>query len=143
MPSVFVAGEPIGKGRPRLGRNGRVYTPDTTRKAEHTIASAWWSPVIDLETPVEVRVTAYYGRPQAHTLKSGQLSAAGKRAPVPMKRPDLDNVVKLVLDALNGVAYRDDSQVLRFAAKREWATEQGPGLQIMVRPITDLGSPEQ
>lgn len=140
MATAWVPGDPVGKGRPRLGRGGRVYTPDATRRAEHAVAAAWWSPVIPIEIPVEVWVTAYYARPKDHFLKDGSLSAAGKRLPVPMKTPDLDNVVKLVLDALNGVAYRDDKQVQRFMADRYWATEEGPGVLVRVRPVPSIGS---
>jgi Holliday junction resolvase RusA-like endonuclease len=119
-----------------------VFTPDKTRQAESAVAMAWWAPPIPIEIPVEVRLTAHYGRPASHFLKDGGLSAAGRRALVPMKRPDLDNVVKLVLDALNGVAYADDSQVLRFTADRVWASAaQGPGVLVSVRPAPLPGSP--
>lgn len=137
MPSVWVPGEPVGKGRPRLGRNGHVYTPDATRSKEHEVAALWWSPTIPIEIPVAVRITAYYGRAASHLLKDGEsLSAIGRRAGiVPMKTPDLDNVVKLVLDGLNGVAFRDDKQVQSVEATRWWATEQGPGVLVQVRAL--------
>jgi Holliday junction resolvase RusA-like endonuclease len=126
---------PVGKGRPRLGRNGHVYTPNATRQKEHQVASAWWSPVISLEIPIAVRVTAYYARPKDHFLKSGELSAKGKRSIVPMKTPDLDNVVKLVLDGLNGIAFKDDRQVQSVEGLRYWAGEQGPGVYVQVREL--------
>ena len=136
MPSAFVPGEPMGKARPRLGRNGRVYTPDATRKREQEIARLWWSPPIPIEIPVAVRVTAFYSRPKDHILSDGvSLSAKGKRGPVPMRTPDLDNVVKLALDALNGVAFRDDRQVQSVEATRWWAGDDGPGILIQVRAL--------
>lgn len=127
----------MGKGRPRLGRNGRVFTPDATRRKEQEIAQLWWSPIIPIEIPVAVRVTAYYGRAAGHFLTDGEsLSAVGRRAGVvPMRTPDIDNCLKLILDALNGVAYRDDKQVQSVEATRWWATEQGPGVLVQVRAL--------
>lgn len=137
MPSAWVPGEPVGKGRPRMGRGGRVYTPDATRRAEHAVARAWWAPMIEIDFEIAVRVTAYYGRPKDHFLQSGALSAKGRRSIVPMKTPDLDNVVKLVLDALNGVAYRDDKQVQSVEALRFWDDgDDGPGVLVQVRQLT-------
>lgn len=140
MSSIWVPGEPVAKGRPRMGRGGRVYTPDSTRQAERRIARAWWAPPIEADTPVQVIIEAHMKRPAAHYKKNGELTALGKRLPVPMKRPDLDNVVKLVLDALNTVAYVDDAQVQIIMARRQWAAQQGEGLRIVVRPVPLSGS---
>jgi Holliday junction resolvase RusA-like endonuclease len=140
MPSAWIPGEPVGKGRPRLGRGGRVYTPDGTRRKEHEVASLWWSPPIPIDVPVQVKVVAYYARPKDHFKKSGELTAKGKRSLVPMKTPDLDNVVKLILDGLNGVAFKDDRQVRHIEATRLWEGGQGPGVWVGVRPMPIVGS---
>lgn len=141
MPSAWVPGEPVGKGRPRLGKHGRVYTPDRTRNAERAVGLAWWAPMIGEGIPVAVKVTAFYRRPLDHLRSNGELTAKGQRLPVPMRTPDLDNVVKLVLDGLNGIAFADDKQVQSIEALRYWERGDGPGVLVQVRELrpTELG----
>lgn len=91
-------GEPVPKGRPRVGRNGNVYTPDATAAAE--LAIGWrvrerYTGLAPTALPVGLAV-AFRSR-----------GSRGKRR----GRADLDNLVKLVKDALNGIAWVDDSQV--------------------------------
>lgn len=142
MTSVWIPGEPVAKGRPRMtafaGR-ARAYTPAATRLAEERVATAWTHPMIAAGVPVYVRIVAYMQRPAGHFRKDGSLSAAGLRVPVPVKRPDLDNVLKLVLDALNGVAFHDDAQLARVRADRWWAevgiAGRGAGVYVEVNPL--------
>jgi Holliday junction resolvase RusA-like endonuclease len=119
---LTVSGLVVGKARPRLGRGGRVYTPDRTVDAEGRVIAAWeLAGRPHLSGPIHLKMVVWMGRPQGHFRKDGGLSALGRRTPVPLKRPDLDNVLKLVADALNGRAYGDDSQITRVLAVREWA----------------------
>jgi crossover junction endodeoxyribonuclease RusA len=93
--SFEIPGRPTPKGRPRFG-NGRTYTPKTTRDAETRVvdlfelAAPMWEPTIE---DVRLTVDAYF---------------KGKRT------ADLDNIAKLVSDALNGYAFVDDRQVRRL-----------------------------
>lgn len=57
--------------------------------------------------------------------RDGALTKAGLEAPHPAGRPDLDNVVKLVLDALNGLAFLDDALVCELAASKRWVAARG------------------
>lgn len=119
-----VEGSPTGKGRHRTNlQTGRTYTPAKTASAEERVRAAWreaGSP--SLEGSLEMQVCATMQRPKGHYLKDGQtLSTEGLRHPWPIKKPDLDNVLKLVADALNQCAYRDDSQVVMARLIRRWA----------------------
>ena len=101
-----IDGEPVAKERPRFGKGGRVYTPQTTKSAENTIG--WrikerYEGIVPHEGIVELHCAFHTkkDRPQP-----GSHHSPGKK--------DLDNLVKLVKDALNDIVYVDDWQVERI-----------------------------
>lgn len=118
-----VDGKPTGKGRPRFVRaTGHAYTPDATQRAESHIRQAWIDagrPRID--GPVQLLAEIAVARPKGHWTTKGALSAAGLRTPLPSKKPDVDNALKLIFDSLNGCAYRDDVDVVHATVIRRWA----------------------
>lgn len=122
---LILEGKPEGKARPRLGNGGRVYTPKPTKLAEARIIGAWQeagSP--RLEGAIHLGVSLVVARPQGDYRKDGSLGAAGLRRPYPTgRKPDLDNAVKLVMDALNGRLYRDDVDVVELTALRYWSDD--------------------
>lgn len=125
---LTVAGKPTGKGRPKFG-NGRTYTPAPTRAAEARVRDAWVEagcPRLP-EGPVWLYLEVVVERPASHWKKDGTLSAAGERLPYPLTRPDLDNVLKLVSDALNDRAYKDDAHIVDAREVRRWAAPREDG----------------
>lgn len=63
-------------------------------------------------------------------------TAADVGSALPVGKPDLDNVAKLVLDGLNGVAWLDDRQVVELSARRVWADgDSGAGVRVQVWPV--------
>lgn len=70
--------------------------------------------------PVTVTILATLKRPDGHYRKGGELSAAGLRSAHPTKRPDVDNIAKTVLDALNAKAWTDDAAVIELQCKKSW-----------------------
>ena len=123
MGIVFeVPGEPRGKGRPRVTRNG-TYTDSETRAYEQKIVAYYrkqlgafrWSD----SAFVSVEVTAHYPIPKRTTKAAVAGMQAGKV--FPSRKPDIDNVLKIVLDALNGVAYKDDSRVVCVEARKVYS----------------------
>lgn len=103
--SAYVQLQPRVKERPRLGRRGRVFTPERTTLAEEAIAKAWrrkFPRRKPFEGPVRLEVDFD---------KHGQWITVTPIDTPTVLRGDLDNYVKLVSDALNGVAYLDDRQV--------------------------------
>ena len=133
--SFTVPGPVVGKARPRLGRGGRVYTPAPTVAAEQRVRESWQlygSKTVD--GALSLSMTVVIARPASHLLKRGGLSAAGRRLPHPTKKPDLDNVLKLVADALNGHAYHDDAQIVAADVVRRWAIPGEPEhINIMIK----------
>ena len=119
-----IDGKPTGKGRPRFVRQtGRAFTPGDTKRAENRIQLAWLEagrPRLP-EGPIVVYVSLALARPRSHWRKDGSLSAEGLRSPWPLRKPDVDNALKLLLDALNGCAYRDDVDIVHAGIQRRWA----------------------
>lgn len=105
-----VSGKPVGKGRPRMTRKGWLYTPGKTRQYEKAVRDAYrkeYGDAIPLTCPLKVVILASFPKPK---------KAARPYPP----RPDLDNIIKIVMDALNGVAWVDDSQVVSIQAEKNY-----------------------
>lgn len=122
-----VPGRPQGKGRPRFG-GGHAYTPATTRAYERKIAEAAQAAVAkagaswDVMAQVAVFVMAAFPVPKSYT--KAKREAALRDEIRPGAKPDLDNVVKAALDACNGIAFVDDSQVVSITAGKRFASER-------------------
>lgn len=137
-----VAGPPRGKGRPRFdGRSKRTYTDAQTLSAEQRVHAAWRAAGgRTIPGPVELGVSVVLRRPQTHYRVSGELSAAGERATHPTKKPDFDNVAKLIADALNGCAFDDDAQVVEHRFIKRWANPgESEHTQVSIRPVAQPG----
>lgn len=113
MTTITINEEPKGKARPRFTKGGHVYTPQATMDYEQEIAweyKAKHGEFFDKGTAVKITIAAYYKIPNAaNKTKRMQMLNCVIR---PQKKPDVDNIAKIVLDALNGVAYHDDAQVV-------------------------------
>lgn len=131
--TLMIPGRPTGKGRARHGQ-GRTFTPRETTLAENEIRRVWQhvgEPRID--GPVRLTVDLAVTRPRGHYTTTGELSAEGLRHPLPYRqKPDVDNALKLVMDALNTLAWRDDVEVVKAAVSRLWAPN--PYTLVLVEP---------
>jgi len=131
-----VLGEPQGKGRARTVRlkNGKshTYTPDATAIYENLIAVEYQRQTggkkfADNEM-VDMRIAAYYAIPaSASKKKQSQMECAEIR---PTKKPDMDNIVKVVSDALNSIAFRDDSQVVDCQVRKFYSNQ--PRIEVTI-----------
>lgn len=134
--TLHIPGKPRGKDRPRFVRKtGRTYTPKETVVAEERIREIWrevGEPA--LSGPLRATMTAFTPRPASHYLTDGvSLSAEGRRHPFPdNQKPDLDNVLKLCLDALNGHAFKDDVQFIESHVYRFWTDVTSPNREGFV-----------
>lgn len=116
-----VEGDPVGKQRPRFAR-GRTYTPKKSVDYESLIASQALSamcPSLPLETPVAVYIYANYAIPASYSKKRKEACLNRFERP---KKPDLDNVAKSFLDAMNGIVYKDDVQVVSLHVTKRYDT---------------------
>lgn len=119
--TVFtVYGDPIGKARPRWFR-GHMYTPKKTRMYEEKIRESFreeGGKKFPDECYIGVKVICYYKIPKSASGKKKEEMNTGILRPV--KKPDIDNVLKCVLDGLNGTAYEDDKQVVRCSISKHY-----------------------
>lgn len=116
----FVDGEPVGKGRPRFVKSGRTFTPKKTADYEDLVRAKYRAVANDFmfdDVALGVRITAFYGVPKSVSQRKKE-KMLGTRV---TKRPDADNISKACLDALNGVAYRDDSLVAELEVLKLYA----------------------
>tara|TARA_R110000822_G_scaffold12174_16_gene44201 strand:- start:2967 stop:3440 length:474 start_codon:yes stop_codon:yes gene_type:complete len=114
----------ISKERPRVGKAGHVYTPQRTRDYEEAVA------LLGTENragstaacPVALSVTIRHTIPASWKPEKKAAAQAGHIYPT---RGDLDNKVKAISDALNGIAYVDDVQICQLKAEMIYATDDG------------------
>ena len=116
-----IEGKIKGKGRPRFtsyGRFVKTYTPTETASYENLIklqfkisCGDWYS-----ELPLKMKITAIHGIVKSASKKDRAKMLDGDLKPT--KKPDADNIVKIICDALNGVAYKDDTQVVELEIKK-------------------------
>lgn len=124
MTTAFVIpGRPKGKGRPRVNtKTRRAYTPATTKSYEESIKYCYmvaYSPTERLHKGcVSVAIDAVFPAPTGWSKATRRQALAGLIKPT--GKPDLDNVAKAVLDALNGIAYTDDSKVTELHVSKRY-----------------------
>lgn len=129
-----VPGKPRGKGRPRFRRAGnfvQTYTPAETASYENLIALEYQAAGGKLlDGPVDVVVFASFTPPKSTSKKNREAMLAGEI--LPNCKPDADNILKAVLDGLNGVAYKDDTQVAHAQVSRYY--RDTAHLEVWVEP---------
>ena len=132
----FVPGEPRGKGRPRFSRvSGVAYTDSETKAYERKIAAYYHKAAQGFRFPetafLTVDIHAYLPIPKG-TSKSKTAAMAEGKIP-PSRKPDIDNIIKAVLDGLNGVAYKDDARVIQVSGKKRYGLDPGVAVYIWAR----------
>jgi len=132
-----VEGDPKGKGRPRFSRAGkftRVYTDKQTLDYEAVIkffAAQAMGSTDPLETPVSVFLYIRHAVPQSYSKKRTEACLSGLEQPC--KKPDIDNIAKTYLDGMNGVIFKDDTQVIDLHVKKVYSAV--PGVDVMVMEV--------
>ena len=121
-----VEATPVGKGRPKFARRGNfvsTYTPTKTRDYEDLIREAARKAMgtnEPLKTPVAAYIYITVPIPQSYSKKRFKACLEGIERPC--KKPDCDNVMKAFLDAMNGIVYDDDSQVVSLHGTKVYGT---------------------
>ena len=134
--AFIVQGDPVGKGRPRFTRQGHAFTPHKTATAESVVAMSArleYGLREPTKKPVTIQIEARFAVPSSASNKK-RLFLLGQAC---TKRPDADNVAKLVCDALNGVIWKDDAQICGLEVWKTWAEHGSLIVRVFEESIDD------
>lgn len=139
MIEFIVDGQPQRKRRPRFRRIGnyvQTYTPKETHDYEKHIVDCYLEQVGQVmleDVPIKVNITAYFQVPKAFSKRKRQ--EAITHIIKPHNRLDVDNIAKVVLDALNGVAYSDDHYITDLTIRKRYAEQ--PRLEVRIGEVKE------
>ena len=137
----FVPGAPVGKGRPRAARRGAgvvMFTPEKTAGYEALVAATAAAALAGamrigtsqlLDGPLAAMLEMQFPVPSSWSKAKRARALAGVEWHT--SKPDADNVAKAILDACNGVVFRDDSQIVMLTATKEFS--ETPGVRVVIR----------
>lgn len=137
MIKITIPGSPIGKGRPKFSTFGgypKAYTPQKTANYENLVKMAFQasgSKGYDKGIQLRAEITAYFPIPKSTSNKKRFEMLHG--VIMHTKKPDADNVAKSILDALNGLAFYDDSQICELGVCKMYSDE--PRAEVTIREI--------
>lgn len=141
---LFVPSVPQGKARPRataVGGFARVYTPSTTKLYENLIKIVYQRDYPNekpTSEPISLELVFRFPYPKSaywvvNSKHNGELRSEWKGRKFTSK-PDIDNLMKAVFDGLNGVAYKDDSQIRHVSASKVYDEKPGVEITILTEP---------
>lgn len=126
-----VKGKPQGKGRPRFTRRGGVYTPERTAHYEAYVRLCYEQQCgkrFSDNAQIRLDVIAYFKIPDNVSKKRRAKMLAGEIRPA--IKPDGDNIQKIIADALNGAAYKDDNAIVDWRCEKLYAEVAGVFVKI-------------
>lgn len=127
-----VPGKIIGKGRPRLNSyTGVVYTPSRTKDYETLIEQYFllkYPKFKELNGRIKVNIIAYFPIPK--TTKKAEIEEMLKNNVSPTKKPDIDNIVKVILDSMNKFAFKDDNQITKLEVEKKYSEKERVYIKI-------------
>lgn len=117
---IVVEGKIKGKARPRFStKTGRAFTPNDTISYENWIKHCYKEQDGRyLEGAINATIIAYYKIPKSYSKKRIRGILEGLEQPI--KKPDADNIAKIILDSLNDIAFHDDSQIVKLTVIKRW-----------------------
>lgn len=125
---MYTVNRIVVKRRVRHMRNGHSYTDEQTRADMELVGWAYKGKKYPKGTPLKLTVLAYSQMPKSRQKRFDSEPF--------VKKPDLDNIVKCVMDGLNGVAYEDDAQIVEIVAhKMERKRGGGEWTKFAVEPL--------
>lgn len=136
MSKFTIPGEPKAKARPRMTKVGHTYTPQGTVNYENWVRCCYIDAknklgLKKLSGPVEAIITCYFTIPKSFTKAKREKALNGELRPC--KKPDVDNLAKSVLDAINTLAYDDDKQVVELTVKKYYSDD--PRTEVEIKEV--------
>lgn len=140
---IDLPGDPFAKQRPRAARKGRfitIYTPRETKNYEAKVERAYRNIYgnTKLTGDLTVDIEGIFSIPKSVSKEKAKAMANGTYPHT--KKPDCDNMAKICLDALNGVAYHDDAQITNLNVSKHYGNDAKIKVTIKEnKSISDLG----
>lgn len=134
---IVVEGKIKGKARPRVF-NGHAVTPKDTVNYENWVRLCYQQQGKGnglIEGSIRARIVAYYKIPKSYTKKRVQAIREGLE--YPCKKPDSDNIAKIILDSLNKIAFDDDAQIVELTVLKRW-TEENERVEFELEEISNV-----
>lgn len=134
MISFFIPGEPVAKGRARSTKSGFHYTPEKTIRYESTVALFGNQAMAGKDiiiNPVNMELFIFMPIPGSWSKKKQERAHKGEIRPA--IKPDISNLLKSVEDGLNGIIYKDDSQIIECSIKKFYS--KTPGVSVKITEI--------
>ena len=136
MIEFTVPGEPVAQGRPRFSTRGsfvKAYDPEKSKsyKAYVKLVAAAAMSERSLKTfdgAIAVSIRAYVSVPKSKSKKFRENALKGLEHPT--KKPDCDNIAKILLDAMTGIVYEDDKQIIRLVVEKFY--DEVPRVEVTV-----------
>ena len=119
----IVPGPAKAKERPRVGKGGRIYTPNGTHKYEKLVRECYEEKGIYYfdDEYISIKIIFWFEIPKSYSKQKRQDCAEGFIRP---SRADIDNYIKSVLDGLNKVAYADDRYIYKIEAEKRYTENE-------------------
>lgn len=136
--------EPVAKARPRFTRTGHAYTPKTTADFEALVAAcarkavkeAGWRTATAPQT-ITVYAAFFYTPPKSWT-KAQKLKCLRDGMAIKHTKPDVDNLLKAVLDGMNGIVFADDALIGRCTGLKAWSYAKGGSIELTISSDENL-----
>ena len=134
MIIITIPGTPVGKGRPKFARRGKfvtTYTPEKTANYENLVKFAAAQAMGDrapLDCAVSVELLLFVTPPASWSNKKQLAAMSGEVRPT--SKPDIDNVLKGIADACNGVVWGDDKQIVECLVRKSYAAKAEAVLKV-------------
>lgn len=136
MIKIVIPGEPVAQGRPRFAKRGnfvQTYDPAKSKDYKAYVRLLATNARLDgtlppLECALEVEIKAFVAIPKSFSKKKREDIAAGILTPT--KKPDCDNIAKIILDAMNGIIYEDDKYITKLYVEKIYS--DNPRVEVTI-----------
>ena len=125
---IVIYGDPVPQGRPRFSRNGHTYNPQRSEDYRewvryNMVNACKRNGIKPLRKAVLLFITFYRGIPTSWNKKRRMEAAQGLIRPISQRSGDIDNYVKMIMDAGNGILWEDDSIITDLVTKKRYTAE--------------------
>lgn len=136
MIEFTVPGEPVAQGRPRFSTRGnfvKAYDPEKSKDYKAYVKLVAMAAMSErslkpFDGAIAVSIRAYVSVPKSKSKKFRENALKGLEHPT--KKPDCDNIAKILLDAMTGIVYEDDKQIIRLVVEKYY--DEVPRVEVAI-----------